>query len=249
VNASIKAYTERYNLLPYLYTLLFLAHTEGRTVVRSLAQEFPTDSNTYTINFHFMWGPALLITPVVDESVEEISAYFPNARWFDYYTGAEVTPAEQNYTLSAPLDGYIPLHVRGGNIIPTQTPSLTAEACRQNPLSLWVVLDENYSASGSLFWDDGESVVSDNSYRLFSYSFSENTLTMRDAIESAYEVPSDLYYDSIRVFGLETSPAVVLVDEVTLSGSQLLWDEDNKLLTLVSLRIQFGEDHAIVLSN
>ena len=40
INASRDALNTRYLLLPYLYTLFHFAHTEGRTVVRSLVHEY-----------------------------------------------------------------------------------------------------------------------------------------------------------------------------------------------------------------
>jgi len=155
VDAHKKAYTERYRLLPYLYTLLYEAHTQGNTVARPLFHEFPQDSNTWAINFQFLWGSGLLISPVVEEGVYTTDAYFPVARWFDYYTGNEVTNVGAINTLTSTLDGYIPLHVRGGVIIPTQEPAVTTTLSRQNPMGLIVPLDENGEASGTLFWDDG----------------------------------------------------------------------------------------------
>lgn len=47
---------------------------------------FPTDSNTFDISFQFLWGPALLISPVVDEGATTVDIYFPQANWYNYYT-------------------------------------------------------------------------------------------------------------------------------------------------------------------
>uniref|UniRef100_A0AAZ3S587 Maltase n=1 Tax=Oncorhynchus tshawytscha TaxID=74940 RepID=A0AAZ3S587_ONCTS len=49
----------RYSLLPYLYTLMFYAHSEGSTVVRPLLHEFVNDRKTWDIHRQFLWGPAL----------------------------------------------------------------------------------------------------------------------------------------------------------------------------------------------
>ena len=45
--------------------------------------------------------------------------YFPDARWFEFGTGNEVGTRGDFADVSAPLD-HIPLHVRGGTVIPTQ---------------------------------------------------------------------------------------------------------------------------------
>ena len=57
----------RYTLLPYLYTLFYQSHTQGTTVIRSLMLEFPTDMTARTIDKQFLWGSALLITPVLTD--------------------------------------------------------------------------------------------------------------------------------------------------------------------------------------
>jgi alpha-glucosidase (family GH31 glycosyl hydrolase) len=58
----------RYTLLPYLYTLLANASATGSPVVRPLFFEFPDDLNVWSVSeTQFMWGSALLISPVLQE--------------------------------------------------------------------------------------------------------------------------------------------------------------------------------------
>jgi len=47
-------------------------NTEGSSVARALWDEFPTDSITWAIDEQFMWGSALLISPVVEEVNREL---------------------------------------------------------------------------------------------------------------------------------------------------------------------------------
>ncbi|XP_068960065.1 sucrase-isomaltase, intestinal-like [Petaurus breviceps papuanus] len=76
----------RYTLLPYLYTLMHMAHVEGSTVVRPLLHEFVEDKETWDIYLQFLWGPAFLVSPVLEPNVRNVTAYFANAPWYDYYT-------------------------------------------------------------------------------------------------------------------------------------------------------------------
>src|SRR3546814_18150531 len=79
--ASRRALKTRYELLPYLYTLLFFAHSPvlngvtGPAVFSPLWFHFYTDSNTYDITEQFMWGDGLLFSPVVHEGETEVNAY------------------------------------------------------------------------------------------------------------------------------------------------------------------------------
>uniref|UniRef100_A0A8C2T861 Sucrase-isomaltase, intestinal-like n=1 Tax=Coturnix japonica TaxID=93934 RepID=A0A8C2T861_COTJA len=58
----------RYSLLPYLYTLFFESHVHGNTVVRSLMHEFTSDQQTHGIDTAFLWGPAFMVAPVLQEA-------------------------------------------------------------------------------------------------------------------------------------------------------------------------------------
>jgi len=163
IESSRAALNVRYTLLPYLYTLLADHVVNGGTVFRALWFEFPQDPATHGIDRQFMWGSGLLVTPVLDEGMTSVTGYFPDARFYSYYDGAEVSTKKGSVTLDAPLE-FIPVHVRGGVIIPTQNPAVNTELSRQNPLGLIVPLDENSSASGTLYYDAGDNLSMDNGY-------------------------------------------------------------------------------------
>ncbi|TSR87326.1 putative maltase-glucoamylase 2 [Bagarius yarrelli] len=167
----------RYTLLPYLYTLMFEAHTKGSTVVRPLLHEFVDDKVTWDIDKQFMWGPALLITPALEKGVTEVIGYIPNARWYDYHTAKLVNVRGNFFTMPTPLN-HINLHVRGGHILPWQKPENNTQYSRKNPLGLIVALDDHGTASGSLFWDDGEGIdtYANNAYFLTYFSVIRNNL-------------------------------------------------------------------------
>ncbi|NWH94755.1 MGA protein, partial [Aegithalos caudatus] len=144
----------RYTLLPYLYTLLYDAHAQGSTVIRPVLHEFVQDRNTWDIDEQFLWGPALLISPVMKLGDRSVMAYFPNARWYDYHTDTDTGFRGRFQNLSAPLE-YINLHIRGGYILPWQRPANTTAFSRKNPMGLTVALDDDLLAEGHLYWDDG----------------------------------------------------------------------------------------------
>uniref|UniRef100_A0A8C2WW82 Alpha glucosidase 2 n=1 Tax=Cyclopterus lumpus TaxID=8103 RepID=A0A8C2WW82_CYCLU len=118
---------------------------------------FPKDVRTYGIDKQFLWGRSLLVTPVLDPGVDYVDGYFPEGLWYDYYTGDSLLSAGEDLRLQAPLDK-INLHLREGSISPTQAPNLTLWVSSGQPLHLVSALSDDGSASGDLFWDDGESI-------------------------------------------------------------------------------------------
>jgi len=223
----------RYTLLPYLYTLFHKSHTEGTPVIRPLFFEFPSDSNALTIDEQMLWGSAFLISPVLRVGETTVRAYFPDARWFSYYDGREIqAPRGSFVVLSAPLDT-IPLHIQGGHILPTQQPANSTMWSRSLPMGVIVALDESQSASGSLFWDDGESVdtFANNEYFMVEYTASNGQLSSQIVFDG-YAGVSGLRLNDVRVMGISS-----VVNTVTVNGVPTLsWVQSGTLqLTITSL--------------
>lgn len=162
-DATKTAMNIRYLLLPYMYTLYNQAHETGSTVMRALAWEFPNDPTLANADRQFLLGPSLMITPVLAQGAVTVDGVFPGVGkgevWYDWYNQTAIVAAPgQNITIDAPL-GHIPVYVRGGSILPTQEPGMTTRICRSNPWGLIAASSLEGTASGSLYVDDGESLV------------------------------------------------------------------------------------------
>jgi alpha-D-xyloside xylohydrolase len=116
----------RYRLLPYIYSLAWKVTSEGYTIMRSLAFDFPDDAAIKSIPDQYMFGPAFMVNPVT-KSLYNISnskdikktrkVYLPKmANWYDFWTGKLITGG-QTIDADAPIET-IPLYVRAGSIIP-----------------------------------------------------------------------------------------------------------------------------------
>ncbi|KAA0195144.1 hypothetical protein HAZT_HAZT008012 [Hyalella azteca] len=113
VNASRQALTERYRLLPYLYTLFYRAHVYGDTVARPLFLQFPQDAATYSIETQFLWGDAIMIVPALEEDVTTVEAYLPcGSIWYDWYTGERVASDDSSHYAASISEAS---HPRPGN--------------------------------------------------------------------------------------------------------------------------------------
>src|SRR5271157_2304054 len=107
----------RYRLMPYIYSLAWKVSSEDYTVQRALVMDWRTDEKTWNIGDEFMFGPAILVNPVLKANATHRSVYLPpSPAWYDFWTGNSV-PGGQEIDADAPLDR-MPLYVRAGSILP-----------------------------------------------------------------------------------------------------------------------------------
>ncbi|KAK6416691.1 hypothetical protein LTR95_017428, partial [Oleoguttula sp. CCFEE 5521] len=215
--ASRTAMAIRYSLLPYMYTLFYLSHTTGSTVMRALAWEFPNDPSLADNDNQFLLGPNLMITPILGQGLTSRGGVFPGVGegeiWYDWYTQAafDAQPGV-NHTIDAPL-GHIPVYIRGGAVLPQQEPLLTTAECRNSSWSLIAALDANGAATGQLYIDDGES-ISPPSSLLVDFTVSNGSL---------YASSRGLYGDTnklvnVTILGVQSQPSSVTLNGVSLLG-------------------------------
>ncbi|XP_006746626.1 maltase-glucoamylase, intestinal [Leptonychotes weddellii] len=247
LNSSRHYLTIRYTLLPYLYTLFYRAHSRGDTVARPLLHEFYGDSSTWDVHRQFLWGPGLLITPVLDEGAEKVMAYMPDAIWYDYETGARVRWRKQRVEMELPGDK-IGLHLRGGHIFPTQQPATTTVASRRNPLGLIIALDDNKEAKGELFWDDGETkdTVVNQVYLFCEFSATQNYLDVK-ILQSTYKDPNNLVFKEIKILGTQ-EPTSVIVKHNGLPSQispNVTYDSNLQVALITGIDLILGEAYTV----
>ncbi len=149
-----EAFALRYRMLPYLYSLMHEASTDGMPVMRPLFLEFPEDRKTYTDkNLCFMFGPSVLVANVVDKGAETRTVYLPDGcRWYDMNDNFREYDGGQVIELPVTL-GSIPMFLRGGAVFMTSddVKHITADTMRQ----LDLVISADNDCSFTFYDDDG----------------------------------------------------------------------------------------------
>jgi alpha-glucosidase len=157
--AAKKAIETRYKLLDYIYTALYHQTVSGTPMINPLFFIYPNDANTFGLQNQWFYGDSLLISPVVEDYSDTVTFYLPNDVFYDYWTGEQVIGKGANVTLSNQTYTDIPVHIRGGSIIPQRVNSAnTTKALREQPFSVVIAPDKNGEAKGRLYLDDGESI-------------------------------------------------------------------------------------------
>uniref|UniRef100_A0A2C9K195 P-type domain-containing protein n=1 Tax=Biomphalaria glabrata TaxID=6526 RepID=A0A2C9K195_BIOGL len=222
----------RYRLLAVLYTGLFRAHVDGLPVIRPLFYIYP---GTETIDKQFMWGDSLMVIPVLDDGVRLVNGFIPNDKWYDFFTGAAISARGEYLTLNAPLDT-INVLVRGGSILPLLPSTERTDVSRQQKFQILVSISDSNTASGELFWDDGESSdsITSNKYSLVSFTLLSNNTLVNCVIQSGYNPSQGIKANNFVINGVLKSPSNVYV-----SGNQVAfgYNADTKVLSAFNLDV------------
>lgn len=107
----------RERLLPYIMQQMEKASADGTPVMRPLFYDFHTDENTQPIFDEYMFGPDLLVAPIIEKGARERDVYLPvGAQWTDAYSG-KIYDGGTTVTVDAPIER-IPLFLKDGVSLP-----------------------------------------------------------------------------------------------------------------------------------
>ncbi|KAK2776239.1 hypothetical protein FQN53_002770 [Emmonsiellopsis sp. PD_33] len=197
--AAKKAIEIRYKLLDYIYTAFYQQTKTGEPLINPMFYLYPEDANTFNIDLQFFYGDAILVSPVTQENATSVDIYLPDDLFYDYYTGKRVRGEGKSITIEDVPITHIPLHIRGGSIIPMRSEgAMTTKALREKPFNIVIAPDLSGKASGSLYLDDGESLEQEHTTEV-QFSYSDGRFKMEGEFD--YEAIKSLKIESISVLG------------------------------------------------
>ncbi|MBQ0058310.1 MAG: DUF5110 domain-containing protein [Bacteroidales bacterium] len=207
----------RYSLVPYIYSVGYQV-SNGYTMMRPLVMDFRHDADAMRVNDQYMFGPSLMVCPVMEPSVSSRPVYLPQVAggWYDFHTGQHIEarccgleacsqdiPVQENRTygecgisIDAPVSlDQIPVYVRAGSIIPRALPMQTTAAMVSDTL----MIDVYPGADGhfDLYSDDGVSYSYENGQSsLISLTWDDaaNSLTIGARRGSYPAMPSLIHF-------------------------------------------------------
>ncbi|USW53328.1 Putative glycoside hydrolase family 31, galactose mutarotase-like domain superfamily [Septoria linicola] len=158
--AARNALDIRYRLLDYIYTGFHKQSVDGTPVLNPLWFLYPEDTNTFGTQLQFFYGDSLLISPVTEENSTSVTIYLPNDRFYNWGTWEVVEGEGKEVNLTDIAFTEIPIHVKGGSILPVRNKAgYTTTETRKSPFEIIVAPGRDGKASGSLYLDDGDSLV------------------------------------------------------------------------------------------
>ena len=107
----------RERIRPYIVKQMKAAHEKGTPVMRPLFYDFSGDKNAWDVDDQYMFGPDILVAPVIEADTYDRMVYLPSgATWTNAWTD-EKFDGGQEIKVDASLD-VIPLFLKDGADLP-----------------------------------------------------------------------------------------------------------------------------------
>ncbi len=143
----------RYQLMPYVYTLMYEAATKGTPLVRPMFFHDNTDSNLYKATDQYMFGDALLVAPVLEKAAAKRRLYLPKGLWYDFFQPSKTYNGGMWIETDVTAER-IPVFVKGGSVIPMRPVFDNTAHYPKDELALHYFAADG-SAAGIMYEDDG----------------------------------------------------------------------------------------------
>ena len=222
----------RYDMLPYNYSLAFENALYGTPLMRPLAMAYG-ESDWFENADSYLWGDALLVSPVTSANQTVWPTKLPEGVWFDFFSDTKYQGSQTvNYPLSQ--DNF-PVWVKAGSFMPMTDGLSRTEQFDTRKIEMHYWHDNSVSSSSYTYYeDDGKNPASVKKglYTKLLLNASvddkaELTLTL-DSEGSYIGMPKqrDITY---VVHGLSEKPQSVSLDGRSVP---VMWDEKGKTLSL-----------------
>ncbi|HWM88361.1 MAG TPA: TIM-barrel domain-containing protein [Kofleriaceae bacterium] len=163
--SNLAAVRQRYELVPYLYSLAHRAHRTGEPVFPPLFLHHPDDPAVREIGDQKLIGRDLMVALTAAAGQKQRRVYLPAGTWFDFVSDRSRT-SRGEWLERVPLGSgrmlRLPLFARAGALIPLHAPGVTSTSGlrdgERGPLRVRVYPSAEPTAF-TLFEDDGETTA------------------------------------------------------------------------------------------
>jgi alpha-D-xyloside xylohydrolase len=186
-------------MMPYIYSLAWRVTSQDDTIQRPLVMDWRKDQKTWDIGDEFMFGPSILVNPVMKQDATHRPVYLPaSPAWYDFWSGAR-TEGKRDIDADAPLDR-IPLYVRAGSILPLGPEIEYADQKPADPIELRIYRGAN--GAFDLYEDEGDSYNYENgAYTIIPIQWDEaaRTLVIEDRKGAFPDMPQTHTFNVVWV--------------------------------------------------
>ena len=145
---------QRYELVPYIYTMARKAYDEGLALCRPLYYDYPSENEAYEFRNEYMFGDDILIAPITKPATDgytEVEVWLPEGDWYEMSTGTLLTGGKV-VTRYFALDEY-GIYMKAGSVLPFHADKV--ENLDSNDEAIAVTVFPGGNGTFSLYEDAG----------------------------------------------------------------------------------------------
>lgn len=214
--------------MDYLYTAFHTASLDGTPVLNPLWYLYPSDPATWPIDLQFFFGDSILVSPVTAENSTSVDFYLPKDRFYDFVTRQPVEGQGKNVSLTNVNFTTIPVHIRSGTILPLRVDgAMTTTELRKKDFEIVVAQNAKGEATGSLYIDDGVSLVQKTATEV-QFQFTKNKLTTK----GHFRFTTGVKFAIASILGVEKRPTMTMLNGKVVSSKMLQYDAVSKVVTV-----------------
>jgi len=224
----------RHKLIPYIYTMNWRCHKEGKLLVQPMYYNYPKENEAYEVSNQYEFGTELIVCPittVLDSSLKlgNVAVWIPKGMYFDFFTGMRYTGGRL-INMFRTIDK-IPVLAKAGAIIP-MTGEVDAKKNGVNlPSKMLIKVFCGANGSFEMYEDDGESLEYINSeyaitrFDLVWSSEGSANFFISSVSKKINAIPKKRQY-TIEFFGIEDMYNItVMANESPVCYSKIYKDE------------------------
>jgi oligosaccharide 4-alpha-D-glucosyltransferase len=239
-----KVVDQRYQLLPYNYTLAYRQAAFGEPLIMPLYYKYKDDERAAAIGDQYMWGDAFMIAPIVVKGQKSKDVYLPEGKWYDYNTHQFYT-GKQTVNFSTEAFKY-PVLIKAGSFIPQYSNRVKNTVDQKAGFITVLYVPSQNASSYQLYLDDGisKNAITGKQYELISFSTKGRTAS---ALEISIASNGGNYAGkpsqekiNFQIPGIEQMPKKITINSKSIAlvdaseakgistGEQAIWNLGNQ---------------------
>lgn len=211
---------QRYEMVPYIYTMARKAYDEGLSLCRPLYYEYPECQEAYDFRNEYMFGDNMVVCPITapgEDGYAKVNMWLPEGKWYELCTGKCVQGGHV-YERTFSIDEY-PVYVKAASVIPMYDKNVRRLDNNEEDIVLNVFPGEGES-SFAMYEDSGNSCDYGDHYAVTSIGVTATGRETRVKIESRKGEYEGM--PSTRHFKVKLC-ASCMPDWVTVDGKQTVF--------------------------
>lgn len=239
----------RNKLIPYLYTMNYLAHNNDVPLIRPMYYYHSEEEYAYNNENQYYFGSSMIVSPIVSKSINkllmaETQVWLPQGIYYDFFTNRRYK-GNRNIKMYRPLES-IPVLIKEGNIIP-----LCNEINhKENPSSLYLKVYMGNNGKFTLYEDDNVSEDYKKDKKVitnFINNYHNNEFIIEESRGDLSLIPNLRDYE-IEFIGIDDTQVKAYVDDLSIEIEKE-FDDQNKILKVKLSDINCKSQVKIVFDN